>query len=112
VQQLARVLDRRPQHLGGFRVLVLEDVFEQEHRPFPGDSFSSRTRNARMSDSERCSMVAGLSTSEVRTGSGSQGPMYSSRVARADFSRSRHRRVTMVVAKAFGERMAERSAPE
>ena len=39
-----------------------------------------------------------------------EGELHSSRVVRADFSRSRHRRVTMVVAKAFGERIVAPSA--
>ena len=37
-------------------------------------------------------------------------PTYSSRLVCADFRRSRHRRVTMVVANAFGERIFDRSA--
>ena len=65
-----------------------------------GVSVSSRTRNAIETDSRRLAVSSALSMASVGTGSGSHGPTYSSRLARADFSRSRQRRVTTVVIQA------------
>jgi hypothetical protein len=53
--------------------------------------------NASVTDSASAADCSGASRASVSTGSGSHGPTYSSRAARADFSRSRHNRVTMVV---------------
>jgi len=60
--------------------------------------------NASVTDSARATDRSGPGASSVTSGSGSHGPTYSSRAVRADFRRSRHRRVTIVVRYAAGER--------
>ena len=65
--------------------------------------------NASDTDSASTAAFSGPGRSSVRMGSGSHGPTYCSRAARADFSRSRHRRVTIVVRNASGERTSDRS---
>ena len=77
-------------------VAVLEHLAQQEHRALLRPSDSSTVRKASVTDSPRSADASGIAASSVRIGSGSQGPTYSSRVARAAFSRSRHKRVTTV----------------
>ena len=54
--------------------------------------------------------LSGASLAVSRTGSGSHGPTYSSRGARADFSMSRQIRVVMVMRNARGFETVSRSA--
>jgi hypothetical protein len=77
-----------------------------------GDSVSSSTMKASVTDSASASDCSGSARSSVSTGSGSHGPTYSSRAARADFRRSRQSRVTIVVKYACGDRSSDGRAAE
>src|SRR5262245_63178492 len=60
--------------------------------------------NASVSDSASATDSSGSGRPSVSTGSGSHGPMYCSRVTRADLRRSSASRVTTVIRYARGER--------
>lgn len=77
-----------------------------------GVSRSNSTSGAMETPSRRSAESSGPSVpSPVRTGSGSQGPTYSSRRARAEVSRLRHSRVTVLANQAPGGAIGSRSAP-
>src|SRR6516225_5070319 len=75
-----------------------------------GDSRSSVKSSAADKSSASSVRLSGASAAVSRTGSGSQGPTYSSRRARADVSISRQIRVVVVIRNALGSETWSRSA--
>jgi hypothetical protein len=53
MQQLTGVVDGDAEHFRDFRMAVLEDVLEKKYRRSSGESVSSSTRNASVTDSAR-----------------------------------------------------------
>src|SRR5262245_27035251 len=76
-----------------------------------GESRSSVKSSAMDRSSASSVRLSGASVAVSRTGSGSHGPTYSSRRARADFSMSRQIRVVVVMRNALGSTTLSRSAP-
>src|ERR1700690_2562829 len=81
-----------------------EELNREDHRQ--GVSAGLRTRELR----QFVECLSGASAAVSTTGSGSQGPAYSSRRARADVSRSRQMRAVVVIRDAFGFDTWSRSA--
>src|SRR5262245_55570684 len=112
MQQLTGVVDGDAEDLGDFRMRVLENFFEQEYRTFFG---SQRFEQHEKRERDRLRTLKGA-VRPLQLGSEHglgqpRDPTYCSRAARADFRRSRQRRVTIVVAKALGDRIADASVP-